>query len=271
MLTILRRILVKLKRDGIRLFIIRLMSKIMRVDSEFQLAKDKVWEILLAKYGYNVAYGPFKGMKLSQEVYWSKNDRITQTLGIYEEHVLEKLIQFSSLGSSTFIDIGAADGYFVVGTAYSKLFNKIVAYEIEEVGRKRIEQNAKINDCRDAIQILGEANKSSLREILSENSKATLLIDIEGAEYGFLDDKMLSYLSGNYIICEMHPWFYKDGLARQKQLIKSAEKYFNVDFIRRKNYRDEFEELFNLSDEERLVALSEGRPNNMQWMVLIPK
>ena len=44
-------------------------------------------------------------MKLNEQVFWSSNDLITQTLGTYEDHVV-KLINFNKKGFKRFIDIG---------------------------------------------------------------------------------------------------------------------------------------------------------------------
>ena len=119
------RLVRALRRDGLSFFIIRIVSKILQVDIGVQRAKTKAWNILEKRYNYKIAYGPFKGMKLFENVWWSKNDRITQTLGIYEEHVVDKIISFSKEGSKRFIDIGAADGYFAIGMAFSKIYSDV--------------------------------------------------------------------------------------------------------------------------------------------------
>ena len=123
------RIIRVCKRDGLSFLLIRLMATILRVDIGVERAKNKAWGLLKERYNYTIAYGPLKGMRLSEDVWWSPHDRITQTLGIYEEHILDKLRFFSKQGASTFIDIGAADGYFAVGMAYSKTYSKVLAFE----------------------------------------------------------------------------------------------------------------------------------------------
>lgn len=260
-----------IKRDGISLFVIRVLARILRVDIGYQAAKNKAWNILEEKYDHVVAYGPFKGMKLSDDIWWSRNDRITQTLGIYEEHVVERLKEFSAQGVRRFIDIGAADGYFAIGMAFSKIYSKVVAYEIETIGQKRITENAAINRCEDLVSVFGEANYSSLKNLLSEDLKSSILVDIEGAEYQLLDEETLSLMSNCYLICELHPWVVDDGYQLQRKLIERAKKNFNVELIKRECYAPNiFPELDDLSDEERLIAVGEGRGRNMQWLVLTP-
>lgn len=267
----IRRIIRVIKRDGVSIFLVRVLAKILRVDIGYQAAKNKVWQILEEKYGLVVAHGPFKGMKLSEDVWWSKNDRITQMLGIYEEHVLERLKVFSTQGTNRFVDIGAADGYFAIGMAYSKIYSKVAAFEIEPLAQNKIRENSIRNRCDNVVSVFGEANYSSLQNLLSEDIKTTILVDIEGAEYQLLDDKMLSLLSSCYLICELHPWLVDDGYKLQRKLIERAGQKFNVELIKRENYSPNiFSELDDLSDEERLIAVGEGRRKNMQWLVLTP-
>ena len=291
MIKIVKKSIRLIKRYGFARAIVRIVAKILNVDLEFQEAKNKAWDILCEKYNYEVAYGPFKGMKLNKDIWWSKNDRITQTLGTYEEHILESLIDFRNKGATRLIDIGAADGYFAVGMAYAKIYKNVYAFEIEQQGRYRIAENAYANGCKDSLIIQGEATHSSLAEILDGEKKSTILIDIEGDVYNFLDEKMLRLLRGNYIICELHAFlvkrenfvpnglelfddFYDEikGIELENNLISRASEFFDVSIVKRESYDpNRFEELDKLYDEERLVAIGESRHSNMKWMILTPK
>jgi hypothetical protein len=269
---VINRIYRVLQRDGISLFLVKAIAKILRVDMGIQVEKNKAWDILFGKYNYAVAYGPFKGMKLNKNVWWSKNDRITQTLGVYEEHVLKKMCLFADKGAKKLIDVGAADGYFAVGMAYSKIYSNVVAFEIETEGQNRILENATANKCEDKVLICGEADVDSIAKKITIEDKSTVLIDIEGGEYDLLSEKMLEILSDNYVICELHPWMVKDGHSRQKSLLDRASQVFNVELIKRDNYSPNmFPEFDDLSDEIRLIALGEGRAKNMQWLICTPK
>ena len=261
-----------LRRDGIRWAVKRRITRILTKPFCIQRAKNKVWQALLKKHNYIVAYGPFEGMQLGKDVWWSKNDRITQILGVYEQHVMEKLIEYGKRQSHPFIDIGAADGYFAVGMAFSKSVNKVYAFEISSVGQEKIKENAARNSCSDLVFVRGEPNYESLNSIISESSGAVVLLDIEGDEFQFLTEEILTLMRNCYVVCELHPWIVKAGYEKQKQLISKAENIFNVSMIQREAYGpNQFEELSEFSDEERLIALGEGREKNMKWLVLEPK
>lgn len=260
-----------LKRDGLRYMVIRLLAKLLGEEIGIQRTKTTAWNILKARYGYTVAYGPFKGMQLAEDVWWSKNDRTTQLLGIYEERVFTKLRYFAQHGAKTFIDIGAADGYFAVGMAYSGIYKNVFAFEIEERGRESIKENSVKNGCSGLVHVSGEACFESINGLIDKEQMKELLIDIEGGAYDFLSEEMLALLFGSFVICELHPFLIEDGVAAQNNLLERASTKFQTELIMRESYSpNSFSELSDLSDEERLIAVGEERAKNMQWLVLTP-
>ena len=262
----------RLKNDGISLTIIKIFLRLFKVPNEIQRTKTKVLNVLLNKHNHKIAYGPFKGMKLNSINWWSKNDLITKILNVYENHVLEKLIYFSKKKKLDFINIGAADGYFSIGFALAKIFNKIYAYEINKIGQDLLRQNIELNKCSDVIEVKSEANYQSLKDIISNGNGAVVLIDIEGFEFELLDERLLKCLKNCYVICELHPFLLLNGHEKQFELIRRSENIFSVSVIQRETYNpNQFIELDQFSDDERLLAFSEGRDVNMKWLVLQPK
>ena len=261
-----------LKKDGFSWTIVRIFLVILKQPNEIQRAKNKVLNKIILEHGHQVAYGTFKGMKLSKNTYWSKNDIITHILGVYEKHVLKKIIEFSKKGNYPFIDIGAADGYFAIGMAFSETFKKIYAFEIDEEGRRSLNRNIENNLCKDKVVVDIEANFETLKEIVDKNKSAVILIDIEGSEFDLLDDNLLQLLSNCYIVCELHPTLSTNGFEKQNMLINNAKAFFDVSIIQRESYSpNKFSELNEFTDEERLIAFGEGRENNMNWLILEPK
>ena len=261
-----------LKKDGFSWTIVRIFLRILKQPNEIQRAKNKVLNKIILEHGHQVAYGTFKGMKLSKNTYWSKNDIITHILGVYEKHVLKKIIEFSKKGNYPFIDIGAADGYFAIGMAFSETFKKIYAFEIDEEGRRSLNRNIENNLCKDKVVVDIEANFETLKDIVDKNKSAVILIDIEGSEFDLLDDNLLQLLSNCYIVCELHPTLSANGFEKQNMLINNAKAFFDVSIIQRESYSpNKFSELNEFTDEERLIAFGEGRENNMNWLILEPK
>lgn len=80
---------------------------------------------------YTIVAGPFKGLKLSKETNYSAGDLAPQIFVIYEKEVLD-VICASAENGRTFIDIGAANDYYVVGVIKAGLFPRTIAFETEE-------------------------------------------------------------------------------------------------------------------------------------------
>jgi hypothetical protein len=80
--------------------------------------------------------------------------------GLYEKEVLDALSSRPET-HKTLIDLGAADGYYGVGSLVNGLFDTSYCYEISEVGQKIIAANARRNGVADRVTVLGIADESS--------------------------------------------------------------------------------------------------------------
>ena len=83
-------------------------------------------------FNSTVHYGLFKGLKLSTQTWWGSADRASMLLGLYEKEVLDSLKNISKK-NTTFIDLGAADGYYGVGVLVNNLFEKSITFVLTSV------------------------------------------------------------------------------------------------------------------------------------------
>jgi len=234
-------------------------------------SKTRVLKHLRCLYGETVEYGPFKGMKLGSKVWWSQYDVITKLLGVYEEHIVEQLGCFYSTSTVPFVDIGAADGYFAVGVAKLDWAEKVFAFEISPVARSILEGNAISNSCANKIDIQSEATLDNIADIIHTYPGVFVLVDIEGAEYDLFNHDLLKLLKHSTIIIELHPRKIKDGWLKQTKLLEEAAQFFKTEILVRESYSPNiFKELSEFSDDDRLLALSEGRKASAQWLLLRP-
>jgi predicted O-methyltransferase YrrM len=246
--------------------LLKLLSQQTTEQSKMRLLKH-----LRHLYGEKVEYGLFKGMKLGFKVWWSKYDLITKFLGVYEEHILDQLNRFYSTSNVPFVDIGAADGYFAVGVARLNWAEKVFAFEISPTARSTLKENAERNNCINKIDIRGEATLDEIANIITVHPCVFVLVDIEGAEYELFNDKLLDLLKHCTIIIELHPRKIEDGWSKQAKLIEDAAKLFKTEILIRETYNpNTFKELSEFSDDDRLIAFSEGRKANGQWLFLSP-
>ena len=234
-------------------------------------AKQAVHDILVKEHGRVVANGPFANMKMNSQT-WGGFDINAKILGTYESHVIDELIAISQTNSGPFIDIGAADGFFAIGAVISGIADETYAFEVNELSRCSIAINASDNNLSERIHIREIANTQTISDVLKKGRKAKILIDIEGGEYELLDYDFLDEISKCDVIVELHPSLIESGFKKQEELITRLENYFHIEFFKKSSLRaTAFPELANLSDDKRLLALSENRAFEMWWIKLNPK
>lgn len=74
------------------------------------------------------------------------------------------------------------------------------------------------------------------------------------------------------MVIELHPVYVPDGAEKTRTLLETASKWFDLRMIQRNVYMPgQFEELRNIDENARLLALSEGRPDWQDWVALTPK
>ena len=219
-----------------------------------------------------VKHGPFKGMRLSSKRWWGGRDLGSQCLGLYEKEILDVIETMPVAGCNTFIDIGAADGYYAIGMLLSGKAQHAVCFESSDLGRSTILENWKLNGRPGTLTCYADATPSSLARLSpAELEDSMVLIDIEGAEFMVLSDAVLSLLSKSEVMIEIHNWV--DNFAEQyAALLASLHKWFQVSAIERAE-RATFHlaELRDFTDDNRALLTSESRPCVMRFLRLSPK
>jgi hypothetical protein len=225
--------------------------------------------------GYVVRYGVFKGLKLSNNVFWGEGDLGSKALGLYEQEIQTLLFELQdSKKRKTLIDIGGADGYFAIGALVSKLFTKVIVFEISSKGRETLRDNAVINCIENNLTILKEASSESFQNLVDSNlnlADSVVLCDIEGAEYDLFNDEILKKLLNSHIIIEIHCW--DESMKKKKEEFhERVLKLFDIRKIRTQG-RDfsPLTETHDLSDQDRSLLVSEGRLRLGEWWHLTPK
>lgn len=221
-----------------------------------------------------VKYGPFSGLKLERIPWWGTTDQASMLLGIYEKEILESITSVPSTHKS-FIDLGAADGYYGVGVLVNNLFDASYCFEISGIGQKTIRDNAIINNVTNRVEIFGIASDSFYKNLANKGvdiSKCVLLCDIEGGEFELFNKKTLSALKGAVIIIEIHTQYFDDGDLKYKKLKNDAELFYTITELKTGSRNpSKFSELEALSDNDRWLICSEGREKVGTWLRLDPK
>ena len=234
--------------------------------------RERLSQFLFSKLNGRVAYGPFTGLELDPTPAWGKTDLSSMLLGVYELQVLNALHSPEFSDRNHFVDIGAADGYYAVGCLHNGRFKTADCFEIREIGRETIKRNAKLNGVADKVRIFGAAD-ASLPSLLKEIdwSDTVILCDIEGAELDLFDPTFLAAIKGAIILIEIHNWV-EDFWPRYVELLKCASKDYELRFPESSALpRQHLPELRGMTDDNRMLILSEGRPNVMRFLQLISR
>ena len=218
-----------------------------------------------------IAYGPFKGFKFDPASSWGVDDRGAMILGLYEQEVLESLSNIDK-SYKTFIDLGAADGYYGIGVLVNSLFNKSYCFEISEVGQQVINKHAILNKVDERVSIMGEARGDFYKNIPPQDLRnSVLFVDIEGGEFELFDKNTFEVFKNSIIFIELHNQFVIDGDNKLNKLKSDAQATHLVsEMSMSKRDLSKFNELKTLSDTDRWMICSEGRPCLMSWMRLDP-
>jgi len=229
---------------------------------------------LRKEFNSTIKYGPFEGVILPVNSYWAEQDIASILVGFYEKEVTDFIIFSSKQNRNTFIDIGAADGYFAISLIKKGFFKESICYEQSSGGVESIKKNISTNNIeKSKIEIRGKAESLFYRDFNSDLlSKSVILIDIEGGEYEILTEDSLNHLKDSILVVELHPFFVKNGIEKQNLLLERVSKIFDVKFITTQSKNpNEIDEFDCLHDNDKWLICSEGRSNSTQWLTLIPK
>lgn len=259
--------------DHIRRLIKYGIKVLLNLDDKVQKRRLYLSNKLDHRFQNTIHYGYFKGMKLPKISWWGKRDRGGILLGLYEKEVLEKIVYLSKeYKIKKFIDIGAADGYYGIGALYSGLFEESYCFEISQLGREVILENAKINNVQDKLKIFGELRGLLSKKISSfSKDRNLILIDIEGAEFNLLDSSFINDIKKSFVIIELHYGYLDNGLDIFSKLKGKLSRFFDLEIITTGS-RDlsPIIELENFSDTDKWLLCSEGRRIKGEWLVCIP-
>ena len=247
---------------------------ILKIKDPIQKRREFLSNKIFKKFKGVVKYGPFKGLKLSEKVWWSHTDMGSILFGFYEKEILEEVLKTSiNKEKKNFIDIGAADGYYAIGVLKSNLYDHSYCFELTKKGREVIKENSILNNVFKKISIHGEVDtllSNYLPFYILNNS--LILIDIEGHEFNLLSLEFLKEIKYAKVIIEIHEYFHEDGVRMLEELKKKLKIFFEIKEIttQQRNLAP-FIELDNFSDSDRWLLCSEGRYKKGKWLILNPK
>lgn len=216
--------------------------------------------------------GPWAGMRYIDTAHGSS--LLPKVVGTYELEIQPDTVERIRAARRRIVDLGAAEGYYAVGSLVLNPAIRSVAYESTAEAREACRKMAERNRVADRLDIKGHCSVDDLRRELASNDVDLLIVDIEGGELEVLDPAKIPALLRVPMVVELHDVFVpglKDVLRQRFEPshvireITACER--TVGDLRARWLR--WGATLSATFADRL--LNERRPPGMSWYILDPK
>ena len=216
-----------------------------------------------------VISGPFKGLKFGNAPL-----SLPIVLGTYELELHGVFARLANTNFSRIIDVGAAEGYYAVGTALWKPTCKVVAYEANPIYHKSIQHLAQTNNVQSRLDIKGTCETRDLHDLGDDLIGALLIVDVEGYEKTLLDPREIPALRSATILVETHDNFVPGCEATIKA--RFMDSHAITEFQSRARVASECPiktglARFRFMDAAFTHCISDGRTEPNGWLLLEPR
>ena len=154
----------------------------------------------IERYGTAVLHGPFAGMLYPKDSALSRN-AVPMLLGSFESELHPIIEAIPSRHYQRIVDVGCAEGYYVVGLARSTRL-PVIGYDVNEAELNACHQMAGINGVRHLVELKGWCDSGELRSTCP--TRSFIICDCEGYEHKLFDTDTLRSLTESDILIEMH-------------------------------------------------------------------
>lgn len=229
--------------------------------------RDQLKERLIAEMGRTVASGPFSGMLLPEETSWSDGDFIAKLLGFYEEELHPFVLQMIARSPDQVVNVGCAEGYYAIGLA--RLTScQVHAIDIDSKALAICTSSARENGVGERVTASSHSLPSNLVDLV-RGHRTLIVIDAEGAELDMLPPNSGSDFADCDLIIESHDFRVAGETAELGQRFQATHDLTVITEGARDPNRHK--SLTRLSSFDRWLAICEGRPETMSWVVCLSR
>lgn len=212
----------------------------------------------VGEFGLTVRHGPFAGMRFPDAARGHASFLAAKLLGAYERELHPLLLEAVAGGPAAVVDIGSAEGYYVVGLAMrSGPGVEVIGFETDPGGRKVCREMAALNGVAARVRLLSRCDPQALSAVLPE--RAFVLCDCEGYEVDLLDPRRVPNLATSTILAELHPLVVPEVEARMRERFGTTHDIVVVNPGPRPP--SDWDELADVDGQTAFRLLSEGAPS----------
>lgn len=216
-----------------------------------------------------VQTGPFKGMTIIPKASWGDGDTGAKWLGIYEDELHEFVEDAIQQTPDCLINIGCAEGYYIVGLSRRLPGVKGIAVDVLPSAALITSENAEANGITTIETVNQAVDTDWVQQQCSAYKSPFLVVDCEGAEMDLLNPEKVPALANASILVESHDCIIP-GLTGV--LVNRFSATHDIKITDQK-YKDpyQFDFLKALGDCDKWALVHEGRPSSMSWLYMVPK
>src|SRR5689334_5846167 len=201
-------------------------------------------------------------MKLLSDKSWHDDCLSSQLIGCYEAELHGPLEQELGEKPKRIVNIGCAEGYYAIGMKLRLPDSEVLAIDIDDNAIEATKNTAAEN----GVNIQFPRSQDEISGWM--NTADFIVCDCEGAEIKYLDQNRFPGLKNATIIVELHDG---PGVAATETITErfcGTHKIWFVTEGERNPSHDPI--LCRLPDDQRWLAVSEGRPCLMHWYIMKP-
>lgn len=125
-------------------------------------------------------------------------------LGTYERELLPVWNELDERRPSLIFDVGAAEGYYAVGSLVRWPQTRVEAWEADELSQLQMRELARLNDAEDRLTVHGVCTPESLVSRLNHKAPDVILMDVEGSEVEICTPQVIRASARAVWVIEMH-------------------------------------------------------------------
>jgi SAM-dependent methyltransferase len=189
-------------------------------------------------------------------------------LGCYEQEVVALIDRLRKDRFDRVVNVGCAEGFFAVGVALLLAPVQVIAVDTDEAALRATMANAELNGVAARVETRLGIDGKGLAEIAGEFPRCLVISDCEGFETQLFSHETISCLNESTCIIECHDFPGSNVLSELSSRFCDTHGIESIEEGARNPNR--YEVLRGLDSMDRWLAVSEGRPRTMRWLVASP-
>ena len=216
-----------------------------------------------------IVAGFAKGMKYVSSVPWTRLI-VNRLVGTYEMELLPFFQSFDSNPPKNIFDIGAAEGYYAIGSLVRWKNAEVLAWETDEKAANILQKLALENKVSERLQTQKTCTVNLLKQSLKALQPELIIMDIEGAESEICVSGVIELGRNSSWVIECHSREILEKLQQRFQNTHQIEIIPNRN-LSLEDVKVKLPWLFTLFPQDRWRIVREGRVIATPWLIARPK